>query len=88
MYHGMIDFKEPARLTKQIRIDHRSHFALDSIDPAGGHDLDKQTANAMLTDDIERLAKLQNASTPTINGRCSWCCRAWTPPARTASSST
>jgi PPK2 family polyphosphate:nucleotide phosphotransferase len=59
MYHGMIDFKEPARLTKQIRIDHRSHFALDSIDPAGGHDLDKQTANAMLTDDIERLAKLQ-----------------------------
>jgi PPK2 family polyphosphate:nucleotide phosphotransferase len=49
------------RLITQFRIDHSGRFRLGSIDPAdtGGLDLLKESADAMLARDIERLAKLQ-----------------------------
>jgi PPK2 family polyphosphate:nucleotide phosphotransferase len=49
-------------LIKQFRIDHPERFQLASLDPAdtGGLALDKEAAGAMLAQDIERLARLQD----------------------------
>jgi hypothetical protein len=78
------------RLIKQFRVDHPHHFQLASVDPTdiGGLDLDKEAANRMLARDIEQLAKLQECFYAGTNGPLLVCCRAWTPAARTASSST
>ena len=50
-----------AKLIKRYRIDDPEHFKLAAFDPAdtGGLDLDKDNAKAMLVQDVERLAKLQ-----------------------------
>jgi PPK2 family polyphosphate:nucleotide phosphotransferase len=50
-----------AKLIKQFRIDDPDDFKLARFDPAdtAGLDLDKDDANAMLAQDVERLAKLQ-----------------------------
>jgi PPK2 family polyphosphate:nucleotide phosphotransferase len=50
-----------AKLIKQFRIDDPDDFKLATFDPAdtGSLDLDKDDANAMLAQDVERLAKLQ-----------------------------
>jgi PPK2 family polyphosphate:nucleotide phosphotransferase len=50
-----------AKLIKRYRIDDPEHFKLAAFDPAdtGGLDLDKDNARAMLEQDVERLAKLQ-----------------------------
>ena len=50
-----------AKLIKRYRIDDPEHFKLAAFDPAdtGGLDLDKDNAKAMLEQDVERLAKLQ-----------------------------
>ena len=50
-----------AKLIKRYRIDDPEHFRLAAFDPAdtGGLDLDKDNAKAMLVQDVERLAKLQ-----------------------------
>jgi PPK2 family polyphosphate:nucleotide phosphotransferase len=52
---------KPAKLIKWCRIDDPDHFKLAAFDPAdtGGLDLDKNDADAMLAQDVERLAKLQ-----------------------------
>jgi PPK2 family polyphosphate:nucleotide phosphotransferase len=52
---------KPAKLIKQFRIDDPDDFKLAKFDPAdaAGLDLDKDDANAMLAQDVERLAKLQ-----------------------------
>jgi PPK2 family polyphosphate:nucleotide phosphotransferase len=52
---------KPAKLIKQFRIDDPDDFKLARFDPAdtAGLDLDKDDANAMLAQDVERLAKLQ-----------------------------
>jgi PPK2 family polyphosphate:nucleotide phosphotransferase len=49
------------KLIKRFRIDDPDDFKLAKFDPAdtGGLDLDKDNANAMLAQDVERLAKLQ-----------------------------
>jgi PPK2 family polyphosphate:nucleotide phosphotransferase len=50
-----------AKLIKRYRIDDPEHFKLAAFDPAdtGGLDLDKDNSKAMLEQDVERLAKLQ-----------------------------
>jgi PPK2 family polyphosphate:nucleotide phosphotransferase len=50
-----------AKLIKRYRVDDPEHFKLAAFDPAdtGGLDLDKDNAKAMLVQDVERLAKLQ-----------------------------
>jgi PPK2 family polyphosphate:nucleotide phosphotransferase len=50
-----------AKLIKRYRIDDPEHFKLAAFDPAdtGGLDLGKDNAKAMLEQDVERLAKLQ-----------------------------
>jgi PPK2 family polyphosphate:nucleotide phosphotransferase len=50
-----------AKLIKRYRIDDPERFKLAAFDPAdtGGIDLDKDDANAILAQDVERLAKLQ-----------------------------
>jgi PPK2 family polyphosphate:nucleotide phosphotransferase len=50
-----------AKLIKQFRIDDPDDFKLAKFDPAdtAGLDLDKDDANAMLAQDVERLARLQ-----------------------------
>jgi len=50
-----------AKLIKRYRVDDPEHFKLAAFDPAdtGGLDLDKDNAKAMLEQDVERLAKLQ-----------------------------
>jgi PPK2 family polyphosphate:nucleotide phosphotransferase len=50
-----------AKLITRYRIDDPEHFKLAAFDPAdtGGLDLDKDNAKAMLVQDVERLAKLQ-----------------------------
>src|SRR5262249_33129906 len=52
---------KPAKLIKQFRIDDPDDFKLAKFDPAdtAGLDLDKDDANAMLAQDVERLARLQ-----------------------------
>ncbi len=49
------------KILKRFRIDDPDHFRLASIDPADtcGLDLDKDDAKAMLAEDTERLADLQ-----------------------------
>ena len=80
-----------AKILKRFRIDDPDRFRLARFDPAdtGGLDLDKDEAKAMLADDIERLVRAAGAALRRRTaGRCWSCCRRWTPPARTASSST
>jgi PPK2 family polyphosphate:nucleotide phosphotransferase len=52
---------KPAKLIKPFRIDDPDDFKLAKFDPAdtAGIDLDKHNANAMLAQDVGRLAKLQ-----------------------------
>src|SRR5580704_16907786 len=52
---------KPTKLIKRYRVDDAEGFRLAAFDPAdtGGLDLDKDNANAMLAQDIERLARLQ-----------------------------
>ena len=52
---------KPTKLIKRYRVDDAEGFRLAAFDPAdtGGLDLDKDNANAMLAQDIERLASLQ-----------------------------
>jgi hypothetical protein len=49
---------KPTKLIKRYRVDDAEGFRLEAFDPAdtGGLDLDKDNANAMLAQDIERLA--------------------------------
>jgi PPK2 family polyphosphate:nucleotide phosphotransferase len=55
--HEMNSFKP----VKRYRVDDPDHFKLDDFDPAdtGGLDLDKDSINAMLAEDIKRLFDLQ-----------------------------
>jgi len=52
---------KPAKILKRYRIDDPDRFRLTSFDCAdtGGLDLDKDAANALLAQDSERLARLQ-----------------------------
>src|SRR6266851_9130561 len=52
---------KPAKILKRYRIDDPDRFRLTSFDCAdtGGLDLDKDAANALLAQDSERLAELQ-----------------------------
>jgi len=52
---------KPTKLIKRYRVDDAEGFRLAAFDPAdtSGLDLDKDNANAMLAQDIERLARLQ-----------------------------
>jgi PPK2 family polyphosphate:nucleotide phosphotransferase len=49
------------KLLKRYRVDDPDHFRIDSIDPddTAGLDLDKDEAKAMLKEDLEHLADLQ-----------------------------
>jgi hypothetical protein len=76
----------PSKLIKRLRIDDPDGFRLAAFDPADTGGLDKRDAQAMLADDVKRLAELQQRL-PTAAGRCWSCSRGWMPPARTASSS-
>lgn len=49
----------PSKLIKRLRIDDPDRFRLSVFDPADTGGLDKDAAEAMLADDIERLTKLQ-----------------------------
>jgi PPK2 family polyphosphate:nucleotide phosphotransferase len=49
----------PKKLIKRYRIDKPDQFRLASLDPADTGGLDKEAADAMLAQDTERLAELQ-----------------------------
>jgi len=49
----------PSKLIKRLRIDDPDHFRLAAFDPADTGGLDKDDAEAMLADDVKRLAELQ-----------------------------
>ena len=46
----------PSKLIKRLRIDDPDHFRLAALDPADTGGLDKDDAEAMLADDVKRLA--------------------------------
>ena len=49
----------PSKLLKRLRIDDPDGFRLAAFDPADTGGLDKDDAQAMLADDLKRLAELQ-----------------------------
>jgi PPK2 family polyphosphate:nucleotide phosphotransferase len=49
----------PSKLLKRLRVDDPDHFRLAAFDPADTGGLDKDAAEAMLADDVKRLADLQ-----------------------------
>jgi PPK2 family polyphosphate:nucleotide phosphotransferase len=49
----------PSKLIKRLRIDDPDGFRLAAFDPADTGGLDKRDAQAMLADDVKRLAELQ-----------------------------
>lgn len=76
---------------KVLRFQPGSRIADLDTDTSPGFDGSRQDAEAVLADRSERFAGLQemlyaNGKAATA-GRCCWCCRAWTPRARAASSS-
>src|SRR5258705_13828877 len=49
----------PSKLVKRLRIDDPDRFRLAAFDPADTGGLDKDDAQALLADDVKRLAELQ-----------------------------
>jgi enamine deaminase RidA (YjgF/YER057c/UK114 family) len=49
----------PSKLIKRLRVDDPDRFRLAAFDPADTGDLDKDDVEAMLADDLKRLAELQ-----------------------------
>src|SRR6476620_8724677 len=78
------------RIAESYRVPPGKKFRLASCDPAddGGLDISKKKANALLAEGVEKLADLQSRLYAQDRCRCSSSSRRWTPPARTARSST
>jgi len=78
-----------AKLAKSYRIDNGKHFRLKDFDPADtGHWQSAEEAKEQLQQDIARMEDLQDKLYAQDCWSVLLISRLWTPPAKTAPSST
>jgi len=75
-------------IIQQLRVAHGQRCGSASSRPlrCASTSISKSEGTDRLAVLVERLGLLHNRSGPSRPARCSWCCRGWTPRARTARS--
>ena len=81
---------QESKIIDRYRVTDGEKFRLKDYDPAdtAGHQSDKPLARALLEGGVQRCRSNRSNYTPRIAGGCCAASRRWTPPAKTAPSST